>query len=88
MWRIWREPGVRGVNVLVVVADRGEQFGDVVVEEAVVRVATSSLDSHETSLAQDAQLLGGGARSEARGFDQLLDRAFGAQHGPQQEQTA
>ena len=55
-------------------ADCLQQVGDVVVVEAVVGVAAGAADGDEAPLAQQAQLVRGGARRQPCQLDKLLDR--------------
>jgi hypothetical protein len=74
--------------VLVVVAQRGEQVGQVVVEEPVVRVAAVAPDGDEPQLAQQAQLVGDRALLHVDGRGELLDGALAVAQRPQQPQAA
>jgi hypothetical protein len=74
--------------VLVVVAQRGEQVGQVVVEQAVVRVAPVPADGHEPQLAQQPQLVGDGRLLHADLPGEVLDGALAVQQRPQQPQPA
>jgi hypothetical protein len=74
--------------VLVVVAQRGEQVGQVVVEEPVVRVAAVAPDGDEAQLAQQAQLVGDRALLHVHGGCELLDGALAVAQRPQQPQAA
>ena len=64
--------------MLVVVADRGEQVGDMVVIQRVVGVAARSARANQPQAAKDPQVVRGRAGTELRRFRQLLHGALGA----------
>jgi hypothetical protein len=74
--------------VLAVVAQRGEQVGQVMVEEPVVGVAPVAAHGHEPLLAQETQLVGDGRLLHADPCGEVLDRALAVQQRPQQPQAA
>jgi hypothetical protein len=74
--------------VLVVVAQRREQVGQVMVEEAVVGVAAVAADGDEPRLAQQPQLVRRGAVRHPDLRGEVLDRALTVQQRPQQPQPA
>ncbi|HEU0023108.1 MAG TPA: hypothetical protein VFQ12_00655 [Thermoleophilaceae bacterium] len=54
------------MNVLVVMAHRGEQVGDVVVVEGVVDMATLTASADQSERTQDPKVVGGCAHAQVR----------------------
>src|SRR5215210_5463484 len=73
--------------MLVMVSNRAEQVGDVVIVKPVVGVATRAADRDEASVPEQTQLVRRRARRDAGGFDELLHRALAAEHRPEQPQA-
>ena len=71
----------------MVVSDRGQQLAHVLIVQAVVGVAAVAPHGDETALAEQPQLLRGGARGEPGQLDELLDGALAAKHRPEQAQA-
>jgi hypothetical protein len=76
------------MRVLVVMTDRRQELGDVVIVQPVVRMARVAANSHQSSLPKQAQLVGGGARREPGRLDELLHRSLAVEHRPQEPQSA
>ena len=75
------------MDVLVMVSNRLQQVGHVLVMKAVVRVSPNATDSDQPPLPKEAQLVGSRARFQFRRRSELLHRALARQHRIQQSQA-
>ena len=73
---VWNVRGREGVDVLVVVAHRGEQVADVVVVQGVMNVAPRAPRTDEPQHAQNPQVMRGRARAEIGGLSEPFDCAL------------
>jgi hypothetical protein len=74
------------MDVLAVVADRGQQLGDVVVVQLVANVAALAPPAHEPQVAKDPQVVRCPAQAQFRGRREFLDSAFGGEQLRKEEQ--
>lgn len=64
------------VHVLVMVTDRSEEVGEVVIMERVVDVASVAPCAHQTEGSQQPQVMGGRAQAQVGRFREPLDGAL------------
>jgi hypothetical protein len=74
--------------MLVVVADRGEKGGDVIVVEAIAHPPPLSLGDHESELTENPELLGDRARVHPHCRGELLDAPLLIEEGEEQADPA
>jgi hypothetical protein len=74
--------------VLVVVADRGKERGDVVIVEAIAHATPLPLGDHEPELTQDPKLLGDRAWVHLHDRGKLLDAALVIEEGNEKANPA
>ena len=79
---------MRRVDVLVMVADRRQEVGNVVVVEPVVGVSALAADGDKPGLAKEAKLLRSRARCQPGTFGEFLDAALAAEHRPEEPEAA
>jgi hypothetical protein len=76
------------MDVLVVVPDRTQHVGDVMVIEPIEGASSGAAHRNEPSLPEQAQLMRRRARRKTRRLDELLDGALAVQHRPEQPKPA